>query len=32
VSADGRVLARFSPQIEPEAPEVVTAIEAALPS
>jgi glutathione peroxidase len=32
VSADGKVLARFSPQIEPEAPEVITAIEAALPN
>jgi glutathione peroxidase len=32
VSPDGRVLARFAPQIEPEAPEVVTAIEAALPA
>jgi len=31
VSSDGHVLARFSPQIEPEAPELVTAIEAALP-
>jgi len=31
VSADGKVLARFSPQMDPEAPEVVTAIEAALP-
>ncbi|MEX0665376.1 MAG: glutathione peroxidase [Acidimicrobiia bacterium] len=31
VSADGKVLARFSPQIEPEAPEIITAIEAALP-
>lgn len=31
VSSDGKVLARFSPQVEPEAPELVTAIEAALP-
>jgi glutathione peroxidase len=31
VSPEGRVLARFGPQIEPEAPEVITAIEAALP-
>ncbi len=31
VSADGKVLARFAPQVEPDAPEVVTAIEAALP-
>ena len=27
---DGTVLARFSPQVEPEAPEVVAAVEAAL--
>jgi glutathione peroxidase len=32
VSPDGRVLARFAPQMEPESPEIVTAIEAALPS
>jgi glutathione peroxidase len=32
VSPQGRVLARFAPQIEPEAPEIVTAIEAALPA
>jgi glutathione peroxidase len=32
VSADGKVLARFAPQVEPDAPEVVTAIEAALPA
>ena len=32
VSPDGRVLARFGPTVEPEAPEVVTAIEAALPA
>ncbi len=31
VSADGDVLARFSPTVEPEAPEVVSAIEGALP-
>ena len=31
VSPKGDVLARFSPTVEPEAPEVVTAIEAALP-
>ena len=32
VGPDGRVLARFGPQVEPEDPEIVTAIEAALPS
>jgi glutathione peroxidase len=31
VGADGKVLARFRPLTEPEAPEVVDAIEAALP-
>lgn len=31
VSADGDVLARFAPQTEPDAPEVVEAIEKALP-
>jgi glutathione peroxidase len=30
VSADGRVLARFSPQTEPDAPEITSAIEGAL--
>ncbi|MEI8001171.1 MAG: glutathione peroxidase [Actinomycetes bacterium] len=30
VGRDGTVLARFSPQVEPEAPEVVAAVEAAL--
>jgi glutathione peroxidase len=32
VSADGKVLARFGPTVEPEAPELITAIEAALPA
>ncbi|GHE50457.1 glutathione peroxidase [Streptomyces longispororuber] len=32
ISADGTVAARFSPQTEPESPEVVAAIEAALPA
>jgi glutathione peroxidase len=32
LSADGEVLARFRPQMEPDAPEVVAAIEAALPA
>jgi glutathione peroxidase len=32
VSGDGKVLARFRPLIGPEAPEVVAAIEASLPS
>ncbi|HVV13003.1 glutathione peroxidase [Amycolatopsis sp.] len=31
VGADGKVIARFRPRTEPEAPEVVAAIEAALP-
>ncbi len=31
VSSDGEVLARFSPTVEPEAPELVSAIEGALP-
>jgi glutathione peroxidase len=31
VAPDGKVLARFAPQVEPEDPELVTAIEAALP-
>jgi glutathione peroxidase len=30
IGADGRVVARFSPQTSPDAPELVTAIEAAL--
>ena len=30
VDRDGNVLARFAPQVDPEAPEVVSAIEAAL--
>jgi glutathione peroxidase len=30
VDRDGNVIARFAPQIEPEAPEVISAIEAAL--
>jgi glutathione peroxidase len=30
VSGDGTVLARFAPQVEPEAPEVTAAIESAL--
>ena len=32
VGSDGKILARFRPMTEPEAPEVVGAIEAALPS
>ncbi|WP_282791471.1 glutathione peroxidase [Streptomyces sp. CC224B] len=32
ISADGTVAARFSPQTEPESPEMVAAIEAALPA
>jgi glutathione peroxidase len=32
VSADGTVLNRFRPRTEPEAPEVIAAIEAALPA
>ncbi|MEU2564668.1 glutathione peroxidase [Streptomyces longispororuber] len=32
VSPDGTVAARFSPQTEPESPEMVAAIEAALPA
>jgi glutathione peroxidase len=32
VSADGKAIARFRPMVEPEAPEVVSAIEAALPA
>jgi glutathione peroxidase len=32
VSPDGEVVARFRPQVEPEAPEVLEAIEAALPA
>src|SRR6266699_2680046 len=32
VGRDGKILARFRPMTEPEAPEVVEAIEAALPS
>lgn len=32
LSPDGEILARFAPQTEPEAPAVVAAIEAALPS
>ncbi|MER0243847.1 glutathione peroxidase [Streptomyces sp. HSW2009] len=32
ITPDGTVSARFSPQTEPDAPEVVTAIEAALPA
>ena len=31
VSADGEVVSRFRPQVEPEAAEVIAAIEAALP-
>ena len=31
VAPDGKVLARFAPQVEPEDPELVTAIEASLP-
>lgn len=30
VGRDGNVIARFAPQVEPEAPEVIAAIEAAL--
>ena len=30
VDRDGNVLARFAPQVDPEAPEVISAIEAAL--
>lgn len=30
VSEDGRPIARFAPQVEPEAPEVIAAIESAL--
>lgn len=30
IAADGKVLARFAPQVEPEAPEVISAIEGAL--
>ena len=32
VSANGKAIARFRPMVEPEAPEVVSAIEAALPA
>ena len=32
LSADGRVLARFRPQMEPDAPEVRQAVEALLPA
>jgi glutathione peroxidase len=32
VSADGKAIARFRPMVEPEASEVVSAIEAALPA
>ncbi|MEU1817094.1 glutathione peroxidase [Streptomyces roseifaciens] len=32
IARDGSVAARFSPQTEPDAPEVVSAIEAALPA
>jgi glutathione peroxidase len=32
VAPDGKVLARFAPQVEPDDPEIVTAIEAALPN
>jgi glutathione peroxidase len=32
VSADGKAIARFRPMTEPDAPEVVSAIEAALPA
>lgn len=31
VDGDGKVIGRFAPQVEPEAPELVDAIEAALP-
>jgi glutathione peroxidase len=30
IAADGKVLTRFAPQVEPEAPEVISAIEGAL--
>ena len=32
VSPDGEVVARFRPKVEPDAPEVVAAIEANLPA
>ncbi|KUF18292.1 MULTISPECIES: glutathione peroxidase [Streptomyces] len=32
ISTDGEVVARFSPQTEPDAPEVVSAVEANLPA
>jgi len=32
VSADGEVVARFRPQVTPEAPELLSAIESALPA
>lgn len=32
VAPDGAVVARFGPQVQPDAPEVVSAIEAALPA
>jgi glutathione peroxidase len=32
VDADGKVVGRFSPQTEPEAPELISAIEGTLPS
>ena len=32
VSADGNVLDRFAPQVEPDAPEIISAIKAALPA
>ena len=32
LSADGEVVARFRPQLEPDAPEVRAAVEAVLPS
>ena len=31
VDGDGKVIGRFAPQVEPEAPELIDAIEAALP-
>jgi glutathione peroxidase len=31
ISADGKTIARFSPEVEPDAPELVAAIEAGLP-
>ena len=31
VDGDGKVIGRFGPQVEPEAPELIDAIEAALP-